>query len=674
MKNFKKIFLIFTIVFTLISNCMVFGSSLTIDQKIGMNGFVDCNLDNLKAGGTLREYHNFGWTYDANTGKCYFQSSWFDFDEFYKNVYNAGITILPCIQQGNNKQNREYKPVENGDSTTVAASYKIHSNVLFNYAARYGSTKVDESKLNLTSGTVAKTGLGYIKYYENWNEPDKTWIGDDACFSPEEFAAMCSADYDGHEGTMGDTYGIKQADPNAKLVYGGLAGGSAGVNYLERMKKWSEENRPSKTLPFDAINFHMYCGTKSPEASSFVESATALINWRNTNAPGKEIWITEFGWDTNTSSPRSAPSYDTQRDWIIREYLIADRIGLDRATVYTSRDDADSSNTTQYATCGLTTQKGKEERKSSWYGVNTLKTTLTGFTFNQVIKEDSNLYIYKYTNTTTNEDCYVLWCPTENGTTINNYNLTIGNRLNATLTKLEDKREIGVSTNLNIEENAVTVNVSESPIFVKVSGTKATNNDSTNEPENEPETPIDNSNKQNEETENNTNIDAADIEKENNNSNQQIKDENKNDNLIEEANSNNNNNNSSINNENTKSDNKDTQKDIDTSLNSNTSNSDNQNVSNIDEYTDNNLENNNDNNYSTSKNTNSNTNNDNKKSSTKSNQNTKSDDSKNNTLSNVKLPYTGKAQESTFVKLSCYIIIITSSAIIVLGLYRYKRI
>lgn len=656
MKNFKKIFLIFTIVFALISNCMVFGSNLTLDQKIGMNGFVDCNLDNLKAGGTLREYHNFGWTYDANTGKCYFQSSWFDFDEFYKNVYNAGITILPCIQQGNNKQNREYKPVENGDSTTVAASYKIHSNVLFNYAARYGSTKVDESKLNLTSGTVAKTGLGYIKYYENWNEPDKTWIGPNACFSPEEFAAMCSADYDGHEGTMGDTYGIKQADPNAKLVYGGLAGGSAGINYLERMKKWSEENRPSKTLPFDAINFHMYCGTKSPEASSFVESATALINWRNSNAPGKEIWITEFGWDTNTSSPRSAPSYDTQRDWIIREYLIADRIGLDRATVYTSRDDADPSNTTQYATCGLTTQKGKEERKSSWYGVNTLKTTLTGFTFNQVIKENSNLYIYKYTNSTTNEDCYVLWCPTENSTIINNYNLTVGNRLNAVLTELEDKKEFGVSTNLNIEENAVTVNVSESPIFVKVSGTKTTNNDNTDETGNEHESPVDDSNKQNDDTENNTNVDNADIKKENNNSNQQIKDEN----------------NTSIDNNNSNSNNESNSNDTDTYLDTNTSNSDNQN---IDEYTNNNLDINNDNNYSTGKNTNSsNNNNDNKKSSTKSVKNTKSDDSKNNTLSNVKLPYTGKAQESTFVKVSCYIIIITSSAIIILGLYRYKNL
>lgn len=486
----KKIVSILFILMILASNTVFAATgNLPFDKKIGMNGFVDCNFENLKAGGILREYHNFGWTYDASTGKCYFKSSWFDFDEFYKKLHDAGIEILPCIQQGNNTQNREYKPVENGADTTNPESYKIHANVMFNYAARYGAVKVDESRLNLTSSTEVKSGLGYITYYENWNEPDKTWYGAEAYFSPQEFAAMCSADYDGHEGTLGDTYGIKQADPNAKLVYGGLAGGDAGVAYLNGMKEWSEANRPSKTLPFDAINFHYYCGTKSPEASDFVSNAKKLIEWRNANAPEVEIWITEFGWDTNTASPRSASSEDTQRDWIIREYLIADRIGLDRATVYTSRDDGDSSNTTQYATSGLATKKGSEERKASWYGVNTAKTTLAGFKFEEAISESDSLYIYKYKNSTTNEECYVLWSPTENGSKVENYQLDIGNREKAVLTELKDENETGVLSDLKITSNKVTVNVSESPIFVKVSGTISTEekNDVQNKVENKVE-------------------------------------------------------------------------------------------------------------------------------------------------------------------------------------------
>ena len=456
-------------------------TQLTFDQKIGMNGFVDNKFDNLKAAGTLREYHNFGWTYDKNTGSCYFKSSWFDFDEFYKKVHDAGIEILPCIQQGDNPENREYKPASDMNDTENPMSYKVHSNVLFNYAARYGHTKVDESRLNLTSTTEAKTGLGYITYYENWNEPDKTWIGDKACFSPEEFAAMCSADYDGHEGALGENYGIKQADPNAKLVYGGLAGGEAGVKYLERMKVWCEENRPSKTLPFDAINFHMYCITDSPENSKFREAAQALIDWRDKNAPELEIWITEFGWDTNPDSPRTAGTYTNQRDWIIREYLMADRLGLDRAIVYTSRDDASSNSTTQYMTCGLTTQKGSETRKPSWYGVNTAKNALAGYRFKEVIKEDSEMYVYKYVNDD-NDECYVLWIPSDKEVSAVEYKIVQSDMESATITNILNSSELGNTyTKQASIDHSVAFPVNQTPVFVKINKTQKT--DTEPEPE-----------------------------------------------------------------------------------------------------------------------------------------------------------------------------------------------
>ena len=446
----------------------------TIDQEVGMNGFIDDPIDVLTAGGIVREYHNYGWSQGA-TGEMNFKNgTWWDFDNYYKTLYENNVTIFPCIQQGStvllkNNTNRENKPVDEGADTLNPASYKIHANYLFNYAARYGSTKVDESKLSVVSNEEKKSGLGYIRYYENWNEPDKTWHGERAHFSPEELAAMCSADYDGHEGTIGDTYGIKQADPNSKLVYGGLAGGSAGVEYLNRMKAWAEQNRTDKALPFDVINFHMYLGRSCPEKSSFVENASKIVNWRNTYARDKEVWITEFGWDTNTASPMAAPNEDTQRDWIIREYLIANRIGINRATVYCSRDVAPASDTTKYSTCGLTTQKGEQAKKSSWYGLKTLKTTLEGYKLSEVVKEDDNLYIYKYHNEEKNKDCYVLWSPTQDGSNIEGYELNIGEVDKAVLTQMADEKDNGIQTELDILSNKVKVNVTESPIFVTVS-------------------------------------------------------------------------------------------------------------------------------------------------------------------------------------------------------------
>ena len=450
-------------------------SKLSFDQKIGMNGHIDVPRNILYAGGVVREYHNFGWSITSNKEMYFDRFNWWDFDGYYQDLYSKGITILPCIQMGEQSvfnRNKNEKPVVKGEDTTNPLSYKIHSNYLFNYAARYGKTKVDTSRLNLDKNASIKTGLGYITYYEDWNEPDKTWQGPDAQFNSTELAAMLSADYDGHEGKLGNNYGIKQADPNSKLVMGGMAGGSTMVKWLDEMQTWANKNRTDKKLPLDVINYHHYTSTHSPENSSFVSDAQKIIEWRNKNNPSKEIWITEFGWDTNLESSHAAPSLDTQRDWIIREYLIGDRIGLDRMIMFDALNDGPSTDKTQYSTSGLATN-GSEGyvKKSSWYGVNTVKNTLKEYKFSEVIEENNNIYIYKYVNDN-NDECYVLWSPTENGKVISNYKLNVGNRISAIKTELKDKKELGETNNIDIENGYITTDVSESPIFIKVSGTK----------------------------------------------------------------------------------------------------------------------------------------------------------------------------------------------------------
>ena len=447
-------------------------SALTFDQKIGMNGHVDVPRNILYAGGVVREYHNFGWTMTSNKQMYFTRHSYWDFDGYYKDLHDHGITILPCIQMGEQSifgRDRNEKPVMKNADTTNPESYDIHANYLYNYAARYGHTVVDKSKLNLDPNDVYKSSLGYITYYEDWNEPDKTWLGPDAQFNSTELAAMLSADYDGHNGRLGNVYGIKQADPKSKLVMGGMAGGSTMVQWLTDIKAWSEKYRTDKSLPLDVINYHQYTGTHSPENSTFVEDAKKIIDWRNNNAPGKEIWITEFGWDTNTGSTKhAAPSEDSQRDWIIREYLIGDRIGLDRMIVFDALNDGPSSDTTQYSTSGLAT-KGSEGavKKSSWYGVNTAKNVLKGYTFNRVI-EESSVYIYEYKNG--NKTMLVAWSPTEDGTKLHSYPLFIGDYANAKMTKMKKGEDLGVTSNLEIDNGMLDISITESPIFIELSG------------------------------------------------------------------------------------------------------------------------------------------------------------------------------------------------------------
>ncbi len=57
--------------------------------------------------------------------------------------------------------------------------------------------------------------------YENGNETDAAWGGNKYC-NPVSYFAQSTADYDGHEGRMGKTYGIKNADTNSNLMLAGF--------------------------------------------------------------------------------------------------------------------------------------------------------------------------------------------------------------------------------------------------------------------------------------------------------------------------------------------------------------------------------------------------------------------------------------------------------------------
>lgn len=97
---------------------------------------------------------------------------------------------------------------------------------------------------------------------------------------------------------MGEGFGVKQADPDMKFVFGGLAGLS--LSYIQAMKLWSDYYR-NGSFPADVINVHHYCNTRgrqhpkeiaygiSPEEDGLKEKLEKLVKWRNANLPDKEI-------------------------------------------------------------------------------------------------------------------------------------------------------------------------------------------------------------------------------------------------------------------------------------------------------------------------------------------------------------------------------------------------
>lgn len=451
---------------------------------IGMNGFINDPVEVLAAGGFLREYHNWGFTeVEANVFEFDRWNGFWDFDAYYDSLKNAGVTVSPCLQ-GNvsyhSSADRE-KPLNDGEDPEDPLSYSEHAQLMFQYAARYGSVAVDESLLLLNSNQEARTGLNLIEYYENWNEQDAWWSGRDGWFSPYEYAAMSSADFDGHMGALGQGFGLKTADPNAKFVMAGTA--LLDLEYVKSMMFWFQYHR-NDGFPFDVLNFHHYSNDHggqgssqvgvSPEQDSLRERIKELVDFRDKYLHGKEIWITEFGYDTHNESVQRAPvygdytAYEVQAMWLIRSYLAISAAGADKAAMYMSRD-VDRTDATKYSTSGLTTERTNRQKKDSWYYVSTLTNQLGNSRFDRIIESgNENVWIYKYIDESSSETSYVVWCPTADGTTVDNYTLDLEEeRSDVNVVDFVDDDADGdtISSIQNI--NSIVLNISERPVIVK---------------------------------------------------------------------------------------------------------------------------------------------------------------------------------------------------------------
>ncbi|HZG57045.1 hypothetical protein, partial [Paenibacillus sp.] len=307
---------------------------------------------------------------------------------------------------------------------------------------------------------------------------NQDWNGRSAYFTPFEYAAMASANYDGHQGAMGSSVGLKNADPNAKMVMGGLAG--INVEYMRGIKLWADLYRDGD-VPFDVINVHHYsrnsAGTSgiSPEADGLKDRLEEMVEFRNRYMPGKEIWISEFGYDTNQGSVQKAPAIgsfsgeEVQGQWLVRSYLAIAAAGVDRAQMYMMRDVDGGYGL--YASSGLTSSMATGWiPKRSWYYVYTMRNVLGETKFlGEQASGNANVMIYKFKNANDDSGVYAVWAPTSNQTSVNGYTLTLaGNPTAATLVEMAAGDTDGVSTALSINNNTVIVNVSERPVFIEV--------------------------------------------------------------------------------------------------------------------------------------------------------------------------------------------------------------
>lgn len=485
---------------------------LRVSDFVGVNAFIDDDVTKLAAVGNVREYHQWVWNdgngamgyagYPKNELQFSLWNGFWDFDDFYTKLTMNGVMVFPCIQGSVDYLNSAMPPVASGADVTSPMSYAAHASFLYQYAARYGTVRVATSNLKLAAGQQVSAGLGLLPYYENGNEPDATWVKPDGSFvfTPEATAAMTSADYDGHKGALGAGAGIKAADPKAKLVLAGLAGAGKSdwvtnvTTYLDGMRAWADKERGG-SFPADVINVHEYCfgpdpfGTAnprpgiSPEDCRLGELLGKVAQYRDAKLPGKELWLTEFGYDTHPRSRLRAPAIGSataevvQGQWLVRSILALLASGIDRAFVYISRDNCtgtDSAcpdNDVQFATSGVLTQKGDETPKAAWYFLSTFRTRLGAMRYLDTTRGNGGVLVARFYDATQKKGAYVVWMPTSDGSIVKGFSLSVpAGTKSASVVMLEDGQANGRAATANAVSGAVTLDVTETPTLVLVDG------------------------------------------------------------------------------------------------------------------------------------------------------------------------------------------------------------
>ena len=328
----------------------------------------------------VRDYHPMEWDTGADTSfspPFPFARNGVDWGKVYGDWKAVGYETDVCIMFND-------RP---------AKAWKSLSQDARNYGQMFARAFGPSSKLNL----VASAEVG--------NEPGHY---DDESYRTL-FKSMAS--------------GLREGDPRLKIGTCALTTGKS-----EKYSKSVECIRELEDL-YDFLNIHTYAEVEGyptwrrsyPEDPKidYLRRVRQLIDWRDQHAPGKEIRVTEFGWDAST---KPAPATGTFSKWIgsteteqarylVRSFLLFSKYDVARAYIFFF-DDKDEPQI--HGSSGLTRQ-GRP--KPAFHAVAHLKKTLGDYRFRRVVEEKpSHDFVYEYVHDDDSKlRIWAIWSPTGTG-------------------------------------------------------------------------------------------------------------------------------------------------------------------------------------------------------------------------------------------------------------------
>lgn len=384
----------------------------TIKEMLGVNGYWSFGTDEYSDklgpdGGPfrfkpvashLRNYHDLTWDLKSPSDPIDFEkmtkgggtpaTEWLNWDREYKAWHEgAGMNVQASIQIYRFKPEEWKHPREDGRRYTEA------------FTRHFG----------------AKHGNGYICSIEAGNEP---WH-----YPAEVYREIL----------LGMAEGAEKGDPTVEVFPCAL---QAVDPHAEKFGQWKnyigDRITPESAKLLDGINIHCYSyvtkgdGKRQavqPEqaSSSFWEMLNA-IRWRNVNMPGKKIYLSEWGWDSDGAGENcthdECVSEQAAADYAVRGALIAARLGIDRATWFFHANDKTGSSL--YTRSGLLgSLKTGFAKKKAFFALEALVSRLGNKYFIAVLEENERSWIYKFGDADGKVTHLVAWqpCDSDSGST-----------------------------------------------------------------------------------------------------------------------------------------------------------------------------------------------------------------------------------------------------------------
>jgi len=236
---------------------------------------------------------------------------------------------------------------------------------------------------------------------------------------------------------------------------------------------------------YDVINLHSYAEVEGwptwkrsyPEDPKirYLKEIAEVLAWRDQHAPGKPVWLTEFGWDASTKpAPKTGDfakwqgNTETQQaQYLVRSVLVFSGLDIARAYIYFFND---SDEPQVHGSSGLTRNF---QPKPSYHALAHLQKSLGEYRLARIREaKEGELYIYEYEKPgQSGERVLAVWSPTGSDRSVEIEMDLQG----AALTKAERMpiaAGVVLAEKIEVAGGKAKVTVSESPVYLWISGVK----------------------------------------------------------------------------------------------------------------------------------------------------------------------------------------------------------